>query len=629
MTDLLNIGKSALFAFQQALSTTSNNIANVHTDGYSRQRVDLDSVNGDLSNGLNPGAGVHIVDIERVHDQFATSRVNSATSAHAEQSVHYAMASRLDNLVATEGLSVSSAINDFFNSMQDANNDASSLASREVVIASTEQLASRFQSMQAQLEDAYNDVNARTRAAVETVDELAQSIANINNEISGSGGSRQAQAVNGLLDERDKLVGQLATLIDVNTVQQDNGSLNVFIGKGIGLVVDGSSLSVEAVPDDIYPERLQIQVGNEGSERNIGALLQGGEIGGLSSFTTKTLDPAMQQLGRLALVMAEELNNQHAKGIDLTGSEGGALFGTSEPTALSNDKNTGTGEVSALISDTSMLEPSDYMLRFDGANFTVTRNSDGNQTTGALPMTIDGLDISIGGTPAAGDTFVVSATSRAASSFNSVITDPKTLALAGKLTTSSEITNVGDSRISSATVTDSNSASLTDPIDIVFSSDTTYDIIDANSGTTLTTGATYTPGETISLNGWEATIQGESRNGDTHRIEANTDGLGNNSNGLSLSDMQLSAVIDETQSFTDAYGAMVSRIGAHTNTAESQTKALDTLRNNAIDRQQSIQGVSLDEEAIDLTRYQQAYQASAKIIETADAMFQTILGALR
>ncbi len=629
MTDLLNTGKSALFAFQRALSTTSNNIANVHTDGYSRQRVDLDSVNGDLSNGLNPGAGVQISDIERVHDQFATSRVNSATSAYAEQSVHYDMASRLDNLVATDGLSVSSAINDFFNSMQDANNDASSLASREVVLASTEQLANRFQSMQAQLEDAYNDVNARTRAAVETVDELAQSIANINNEISGSGRSNQAQALNGLLDERDKLVGQLATLIDVNTVQQDNGSLNVFIGKGIGLVVDGSNLSVKAVPDDIYPERLQIQVGNEGSERNIGTLLQGGEIGGLSSFTTKTLDPAMQQLGRLALVMAEELNNQHAQGIDLAGNAGGALFGTSEPTTLSNDKNTGTGEVSALINDTSMLEPSDYLLRFDGANFTVTRNSDGSQTTGALPMTIDGLDISIGGAPAAGDTFVISATSRAASSFNAVLTDPKTLALAGKLTTSSEITNVGDSRISAATVSDYDSASLTDPIDIVFSSDTTYDIIDVNSGTTLTTGAAYTPGDTISLNGWEATIQGESRTGDTHRIEANTNGLGNNSNGQSISELQLSAVIDETQSFTDAYGAMVSRIGAHTHTAESQTKALETLRDNAIDRQQSIQGVSLDEEAIDLTRYQQAYQASAKIIAAADAMFQTILGALR
>jgi len=629
MTDLLNTGKSALFAFQRALSTTSNNIANVHTDGYSRQRVSMEPVSGDHSNRNYIGAGVRVSDIERVHDLFATARVNSATSAHSEQEVQYSMASRLDNVVANEGMSVSPAINEFFNAIQDANNDASSLAAREVVLSSAEQLATRFQTMQAQLEDAHNDINSRTRAAVESVDELAQSIANINQEISSSGRLRQAQAANDLMDQRDRLVNELSTLIEVNTVEQENGALSIFIGKGIGLVVDGSHQNIKAVPDDIYPDRLQIQVGNEGSERNIGALLQGGEIGGLSAFASETLDPAKQQLGRLALVMAEKFNNQHSQGIDLDGTTGGDLFGTAEPLALSNDRNTGTGIMSVTIDDTNLLEPSDYLMRYDGANFTVTRGSDGVQSSGALPLTIDGLNLSITGTPAAGDTFVISATSRAASSFTAVLNDPENLALAGKLTTRSEIANLGDSRISPATVNDPDAVALTNPIDIVFSTDTTYDIVDVNTGTTLTAGVTYTEGDSVSLNGWEATLEGKARSGDIHRIEPNTTGLGNNSNGLGLSDMQLEAVIDESQSFTDAYGAMVSRIGAHTQSAESRTKALESLRSNAVDRQQSIQGVSLDEEAIDLTRYQQAYQASAQIIATADTLFQTILGALR
>ena len=629
MTDILNTGKSALFAFQRALSTTSHNIANVNTEGYSRQRVEFEGVSGDHRSTHYIGAGVRVVDIQRIHDQFASARVSSATSDHAAQESHHGMASRLDNTVASEGLSVAPAISNFFNAIQDANADASAVASREVVVDSAEQLAIRFRSMQAQFDDAQKEVNDRTRAAVESVDEIAQAIADINNQVVSLGGGRQVQAANDLMDQRDQMVRKLSELIEVSTVEQDNGALNIFIGKGINLVVDGGAQRIKAVSDDTYPDRLQVQVGNPGSERNMSALLQGGEIGGLSSFATETLYPAMQQLGRLALVMADELNQQHVQGVDLNADAGIALFDTAEPQVFSSSQNAGTGVMSATITDTSLLEPSNYLLRFDGANFTATRSSDGAQTSGALPLNIDGINLSISGTPSAGDTFVVSATDRAASTFSAAISDPDKLALAGQLATTSNIANVGESQIGPAAVIDPISPTLQDPIDIVFSTDTTYDIVDVNSGSTLVSGATYTEGDAISLNGWEVTIQGSARTGDTHRIEANTNGRGNNSNGLQLTELQTSSVIDSTQSFNDAYGTMVSMVGAHTNSALSRASALETLRDNAIDRQQASQGVSLDEEAIDLTRYQQSYQASAQIIATADTLFQTILGAIR
>jgi flagellar hook-associated protein 1 FlgK len=629
MTDILNTGKSALFAFQRALATTAHNIANVDTDGYTRQRVEFSAIGNADRGPMHAGSGVRVDGVQRIHDQFATTRVNSATSAHAEQQSQFELASRLDDIVASEGVSVAPAINDFFNALQDASNDASSVSAREVVLDQTEQLANRFRLLQGQLDDTQNEVNNRTRAAIDAVDEYAEGIREINNQIITFDSSSQLQVQNDLLDQRDQMVKELSGLIEVTTVEQDNGALNVFIGKGINLVVEGSKQKISAVADETHPDRLKIQISGNGVDQEVDALLQGGEIGGLQSFAAETLHPTMHHLGRLAMVLSDELNQQHAMGVDLDGERGSALFEIPEPTAFSSGDNSGTGLIAATVVDTNLLEPAEYVLRYDGVDFTTTRSSDGAVTTGSLPLSIDGIELSITGSPAAGDTFVVSATGRAAASMNALISDPETLALSGPLATTSSIENLGDSQISAATVTDQASTTLQDPVDIVFSSDTTYDIVDVNTGSTLVSGAAYTPGETISQNGWEVSIQGDALSGDTHRIEANTMGRGNNTNGLAMVDKQLESLVDGTQSFNDAYGALVSTVGAHTHSAQSRTSALEALLDNAIDRQQAVQGVSLDEEAVDLTRFQQAYQASAQIIATADTMFKTILNAVQ
>lgn len=629
MSDILNTGKSALFAFQRALTTTSHNIANVNTEGYSRQRVNFEAVSGGDGSLNYIGGGVRVRNIQRIYDEFATSRVNTATSAHAEQQTHHAMASQLDNIVTSDGVSVTPAINDLFNALEDANNDAASMASREVVLNRTEQLANRFNSLQTQFDEIQTEVNDRTRAAVESISGYAQSIADINRQVVGISGSRNVQAANDLLDQRDQLVKELSKFVDVKTIIQDNGAMNVFAGKGISLVVDSGAQTISVQADDTYPDRLQIQIGSNGNEKKLSPRLMGGEIGGLSEFTDNTLYPATHELGRLSLIMADQLNQQHARGVDLDGETGTDLFTTEEPQAFSSRSNAGTGIVTATISDTSLLKASDYLLRYDGANFTATRNSDGAQTSSTLPTTLDGIDISFTGTPVAGDTFIVSATGHAAATITSVLTEPDKLALASQLSTSSSIDNLGESRIGNANVVDPASASLKDPIDIIFTSDTSYDIVDVNSSSTLVSGATYTPGDNIAFNGWEVSISGNALAGDTHRIEATVNGRGNNINGLQLSDMQLTPIVDGRQSFNDAYGTMVSRVGSNTRSAESRTSALEALRDNAIDRQQASQGVSLDEEAIDLTRYQQAYQASAQIIAASDVLFQAILGAVR
>ena len=442
-------------------------------------------------------------------------------------------------------------------------------------------------------------------------------------------GLSSSQAANDLLDQRDKLVRDLSELIDVETIEQENGSLNVFIGKGIALVVDAGAQRITTVRDEVYPERLSIQIGEGQSTQIVRAELQGGAIGGLNEFVGETLHPTMQDLGHLALNIADVLNEAHNRGFDINGSPGADLFATSDPQVYSNSGNTGNGVITASIDDVSALVSTDYVLKFDGANFNVTRNSDGAATSGTLPLSVDGMNINLTGTPVAGDVFVVSPTGRAALTMNSLLDNPDDIALSGQLSTSSAIQNIGDAKIGAAMIADPDNASLTAPIDIIFTDDSTYDIVDASSNTVLSSGNSYVDGAAISYNGWDASISGNAKDGDAFSIGPNINGRGNNANGQALVALQNELTIGGTVTFNDAYGSLVARVGSQTSSSLSRSNALEALKDSAIDRQQSLQGVSLDEEAVDLTRYQQAYQASAQIISVAEDMFQTVLGAVR
>lgn len=629
MADLLETGKSALLAFQRAMATTSHNIANVNTEGYSRQRVDFQSNPSDGLSVRSTGNGVRVENIERMGDQFATARVTAATSAHAEQEVHFQMASRLDNMVATDGISVDPALNSFFNAVQSANADPSSVATREVVVENAAQLADRFISLQGHFDDTQNEINDRTREAVNVVDGLAQSIAGLNKSIISAPSGPNSQQAHDLKDHRDQLVTELSEYMDVDTLIQGNGSMSVFVGKGINLVTGVDAQRISTTRDTLYPERLQIELGEAPNSQKITSRLQGGVIGGLNEFSENTLHDARHKLGQLSIIVADELNKQQTMGVDLNGNVGEALFGTTPPVTFSDSENAGTGEVQAIITDAQALQSSDYILRFDGANFTATRSSDGVTTTAGTPFNVDGIEISLSGTPVAGDTFVVSATGRAAGFMESLIDNAEELALAGRLITSSEISNLSDARVSNATVTDTTNPALSDAIDIVFTSDTTFDLVDAGTGTVLSGANAYVDGDPIAFNGWETSISGAARNGDVHSIDPNVNARGDNSNGLEIAKMQTDLLVNGTESFSDTYGSLVSLIGSDTSAAATRANALESLKFSAVERQANDQGVSLDEEAIDLTRFQQAYQAAAQVISTSENMFQTILGAIR
>ena len=259
-----------------------------------------------------------------------------------------------------------------------------------------------------------------------------------------------------------------------------------------------------------------------------------------------------------------------------------AWFSSAEPETLSSTTNTGTGTVSATIVQTSDLKASDYLLRWNGAQFDVTRRSDGALTSSGSPITIDGLELTLSGTPAVNDTFLVSATGHAAGRFESEIERTDELALAATLVATNAVGNAGDATLAQPVVVSSTAANLGNAVDITFTSDNTFDVIDRSnpaSPVPIATGVAYTPGANIAYNGWSTSLSGKAAAGDTHSIELNDDGSGDNSNALALVALQNERSVGGTATVSDEQADLVSFVGGRKRTLDTRaTRARDAAR---------------------------------------------------
>ncbi len=249
---VLGNGLSGLLAAQRALAVASNNISNVNTEGYSRQRVTLATQTPDRLGDFFVGTGVTISSIERVYDEFNTLQIRTVTSGSTQADKFYALASQIDTMLSDSDAGVMSALQGFFDSIQTVANDPSSLESRQVMLSEAESLTSRFQNFYLQVSSLDGNVNNALTAAVDEINSLASSIAGINQQIlnlgvSGSGGA------NDLLDHRDELIRQLSEQVAVSTVAQNDGTVNVYIGNGQALVTGSNASGMTKVKNRRRP----------------------------------------------------------------------------------------------------------------------------------------------------------------------------------------------------------------------------------------------------------------------------------------------------------------------------------------------------------------------------------------
>jgi flagellar hook-associated protein 1 len=643
---LLSIGKSGLYAAQAALSTTGHNITNANVDGYSRQVVVQESsIAMGGSNGYI-GTGTQIAQVKRYSDEFLNAQVRTAQASNSGLQAYQAQITQIDNLLSDTTSGLSPALQDFFSAVQNLTGDRAGVPSRGSLLSSADTLAARFQSMNGRLEEIRQGVNTQITSSVNLVNTYATQIAQLNDQIGKLSAGDNLNLPNDLLDQRDQLIMELNKQVKATVMPGDNNSLTVSIGNGQPLVVGSSSFQLAAMNSPTDQTRVTVGYVTGGKLSPLPeSALTGGALGGVLEFRSKSLDLAQNSLGRIAIGLAQTFNDQHHLGIDANGNPGGDFFTVSpaEVTKNVNNNRTSTTAISATVVDATQLTTSDYKVDYDGTNYNVTRLSDNKKTVIApfpqtAPQTIDGLAFSVSGAAAAGDNFLVRPTVNGAANLKLALTDVSQIAAGAPIATSVPLTNTGTLKISEGAVDKNYLASpLGGPVKV------SYDAASGNlsgfpatQAVTMTVGGVttsipaggnvpYQDGASYTVGGMSFTLNGAPQDGDSFTIDRNT-GVGDTRNASLLGDLQSKNILDNgSATYQSAYAHIVSTIGNKTREVQVNADASAAQLDQASKAADNVSGVNLDEEAANLLKYQQAYQAASKVMQVADTIFNALL----
>ncbi len=642
MGGLYSIGAGALNNAQIEVTTAGHNIANANTPGFSRQVANQTTNTPSFSGVGFIGQGASVTNITRVYDAFLGQQVRQANSQAAEASTYLDRMQHVDGMVGDPSAGLSPALMEFFQGLQAVSATPADMSARQSLLSSAQSLASRFHSLDSQLSDLRSQTNLDIQSSVTSINTLAGQIAALNDSISLSSASAgSGQQPNDLLDQRDMLVAELNKEIRADVVAGSNGTYSLFLANGQALVLGTQAYTLGTVPDaeNIRDTQVTISVGTT-QMRLRPEDLSGGKLGGLMAFRQGGLTDAQDALGRIAIAVTESVNAQHQLGMDLNGDLGGNFFtvGGSTVAVSRNDGNNSTvgAVVSATISDYTALQPSDYRLTYDGTDYILTRLSDSTVTNlgAALPATVDGMTITLTSVvapataPATGDQFLLSPVRSGATNFAVVLSDLRDIAAAAPIRTAVDTANTGTGTISAGTVNPLPlNANLQDTVTITFDDPpTTFDVVDTTTATALASDVAYTSGADITYNGWTMQISGAPAAGDVFTVSTNNNGWGDNRNARLMAALQTQPLINGSASYSTAYAQLVSQVGNKTHELQVSSESQSNLATAATNAQSTLSGVNLDEEASNLMRFQQAYQAAAKIVSIAGVLFDTILG---
>lgn len=673
---ILNIGTQALQANQVALQTAGNNIANANTVGYSRQRVVLETVPGQFTGGGYIGKGVTIQTIQRNYSDFLTRQSTMASATTAADTTRADKLKQLQGVFEGGASGLGASISEMLNSFADVASSPTDITARTVALTRVDETASRLRTASQRLDDLQIGVTQEISQKVDAINSLAQGIADVNDQISRGFGS--GQPANDLLDRRDQLIRDLNTYIQTTSIPADDGTVGVFIGGSQALVlgVEASQLSISKDDfGDTFKSKIAINRAGVAIPMDENTLA-GGEVAGLLRFQNTDLNEGRNLLGRLTMAVTTTMNDQHKLGLDLDGNAGGNIF---SPTSFGVQNvlqpvppakvNAGTSTLALAISDTTQFVASDYEINFTGATTAnITRRSDGRITnfdfaTGTtvpppavLPVpapvpgtfTIDGISINQGAGPAsAGDRFLLKPFSTSASNVTSQFSTPRSLAVASPVVGLMGTTNTGSLQQVSVVARGPNPpnppAVPFTPVVLTFTGPNTYTRSDGGA-----TVFNFTPGEAIegtipdlpltvppvysnALDQWSVKLQGAPAAGDTFTINAikqtSADLKLNSGNATAMVNLRDVTMFDGA-ALTDGYAGLISQVGIRTQSANYAATVSQSIAGNLERQRAGVSGVNLDEEAASLLQYQQAYQASAKMIQVAQTIFDTLISTL-
>ncbi len=625
MTNILNVGVRALNANQVALATIGHNISNNATVGYSRQVVKLATVEGQFTGGGFIGKGVEVATIERVYDAYLTRQAVLSKSVAAQDTARAEKLLQLEQLFGTGTTGLGASINEMLNAFSDVATAPTDLTARTVVLTRASETASRFNDAAAQLANLQSGLNEEMANSVATVNTLAAGIAEVNRQIQQVQG--QGQPPNDLLDRRDQLISQMNEYVQTSTLENNDGTISVFVAQSQPIVLGTMSMTLAMRTNPVDATRTELTLVNNGAQVVLqDQLLGGGSLSGLMRFQNEDLVEATNLLGRMAVSLTTVMNDQDRLGLDLDGEQGGDLF---TPIAMADGAaygtNTGSGTVGVSVADASLLRASDYRVTFTSATtFTVERLSDG--ATPAVdpgpPPTVDGLALDIGGAANAGDSFLLRPYNNAAGNIRTLFASPRDLAVSSPVQASMGATNTGGLAV------DSLKAGVVPPpadVTITFVSGTQYTRSDI-AGT-----FSYSPGTPITYDGadptaWTLKLTGAPQPGDTLTVGAMNPAFapldaGNAQALLDLRDMKLF----DGAPLSDGYAALIANVGVRTQSAQYAAEVSLSIADSLESQRAGVSGVNLDEEAAKLIQFQQAYQASAKMLQVAQSIFDALI----
>ena len=628
MSDMLSIGSSALLAYRTALNVVSQNIANANTPGYTRQAIDLQNIAGAPSSNGTIGNGVQVLTVDRLGDGLMEQQLVADDSSYNRINTFQTYAAQADSALSSTSSGLSTPLQGFFSALNSLSSSSSSTATRQALLTSGQTLSATFNNLQQQLNGMDSQVSGSITTTVSQINGYAKQLAQLNVSIAQATAQGNGQPPNDLLDQRGQLLRNLASDVGISTTTSSDGSVNVFVANGQALVLDGNANSLSTQPDT-FGQSQDIVLNSGNSKSIVTSQVSGGTLGGMLDTRREIIDPAMNQLGQLAVTLASAVNSQNAKGMNQYGQMGANFFSTPPVTVSAAGSNGGSASVSASVGNTSQLAASDYLLKYSGSGWSLINQSSGaaislsGSGTAASPLTGGGLQIVVGGAPAAGDQFLLQPTRSAAATLQVAITDPAQIAAASPVQATAAPTNAGSASIGTPQVVDATNPNLLGTSTIQFTSATTYSINGAGS-------YSYASGGNISANGVQVQISGTPASGDSFTLSAAAASSTDNSNAQQMANIANQTLLNGgLDTIASANAALVSGVGAQSQQAQSQLGAETSIRTQDQAQRDSVSGVNLDEEAASMMQFQQAYQAAAQVIATSNTLFASLITALQ
>ena len=674
--DLLSKGQAAVLAHQRALQITGQNINNINNPGYVRERPEyIGSEYGGLRN----------VESRRMIDEYVFGQLNRSHMDVSFQQARLDQGQALDSLLGNSETSINQSVTNFFNSVQDANNDPSSLTNRQVVLSEANGMMTRMSDFSRYLGDQENIINERVRDSVSQVNTIAENIADLNNELKFGSSAVKGFDANALKNQRDQELEKLSKLVDFTVVPSDSDAIQVNLQNGSPLVLKDGRYNMITTSGQPDTGRVQLGIESTNSSDPTSFSLKSGTLGsalgGYLDYRDNVLLPTQRRVGQMALRIADTMNTQNQNGMDLDNQLGSKMFDISQTDVrgLSFAQNQGDANINVklLEGNSGQLSADNLVIeKVDADTLRVTAaDGEGNPIAGAEPVEVDfaagdtsvdvaeyGIQVNSSDFSAAadGDKFLAKPTEDVAKDIAIAMQRPQDLALASPIRVATNDGNKGESSLQLNTINgtsnffDKGSKSLADgaPTGITINdvNDGTYNVtlarkgggditFDTNSLENLVSQAnaqqTPAPFGADPVD-YDVSVNGVPESGDSFSIEYNTNGFDDNRNGLALVETQREAQVrrsavdndQPTLTFAESYSRIVSDVGSFVAQGQTRLQSAQAIESQNQAMYEAKSGVNLEEEAANLIQFERAYNAAARIITVAQRTFDSLLNAV-